>query len=474
MERMISSVKHTFFVLLGVVLFIFYRGASPNQSKLLVIGILSAPDHFELREAARKTWIQNIGSDALYYFLIGKHMCPVPLEDRIDEFSCKESAVFFPAGNGVLLQSGNVTCYGENMDVPIYPSYSFTVEHDIVIQRLGILNEFSKQTVRVNLIEAATGLKLTSATFSPDKTSNFSSILWKPVERYRLPKGFEGRITLETNAHSRDWQSNCGFNWNASGNVLAYHLVWSSQGQIVRNFQNSLSAVVVGFELADSDNLTTFLRQKSQRKNQWAKQIEFINQKLYEESSRSHDILYLDVVDVYRLLPKKMLNFYKWADQNIYFSYLLKTDDDTYINIPEVMKELHSQSTKNRELPDQIWWWSAFRQGWPVQLSGKWREGSYHSVTYPPFPCGAGYVLSHGAVNFLSKIADTLYTKFQGEDAALGIWLAGTNPQSTLNRTACFWTCDSSQDKYSCNYPQLSVQQMLQTHQQIQSNFIDQ
>jgi hypothetical protein len=120
-------------------------------------------------------------------------------------------------------------------------------------------------------------------------------------------------------------------------------------------------------------------------------------------------------------------------------------------------------------------WWSSFHEGWPVHSFGKWREDSYRSVTYPPFPCGAGYVLSEALVHFLgNKAYNFLYQDFQGEDVSLGIWLAGVNPpRYNGDRISCTWACDGTCNPKACNRAELSVGAMYQAWEAYQncSNF---
>lgn len=103
------------------------------------------------------------------------------------------------------------------------------------------------------------------------------------------------------------------------------------------------------------------------------------------------------------------------------------------------------------------WWWSSFRENWPVQKFGKWREDSYNSITYPPFPCGAGYVLSMDLVSFIASNMEILHI-YQGEDVSLGIWLSPLNP--TLHNDC--WQCKECFTN-ACNKAELSIEQMYDT-----------
>lgn len=160
------------------------------------------------------------------------------------------------------------------------------------------------------------------------------------------------------------------------------------------------------------------------------------------------------------------------------FSYVLKTDDDTFVNIGEVLRSLkvarQEQSGETSTHPETklyLHWWSSFREGWPVHSFGKWREDNYCSDTYPPFPCGAGYVLSKDLVQFLgNKAYNFLYQDFQGEDVALGIWLAGVNPlRYSSDKISCTWVCDGTCNPKACNRAELSVDAMYETWEAYQN-----
>jgi len=68
-----------------------------NQSYSIVFGILSARENFQLRAALRKTWIRQLmqypslegRSRFAYKFIVGSNGCEIPLEDRINEYTCE-------------------------------------------------------------------------------------------------------------------------------------------------------------------------------------------------------------------------------------------------------------------------------------------------------------------------------------------------------------------------------------------------
>lgn len=51
---------------------------------------------------------------------------------------------------------------------------------------------------------------------------------------------------------------------------------------------------------------------RGHRRKSWENKIKLLKDKLMKESEEKKDILFLDVVDVYRNLPRKLLNFFRW------------------------------------------------------------------------------------------------------------------------------------------------------------------
>ena len=89
----------------------------------------------------------------------------------------------------------------------------------------------------------------------------------------------------------------------------------------------------------------------------WLKELEKEEKLLQEEAVEHGDILLVDVVDVYRNIPAKMKSTYEWLvvmwfihvlfafiatvcriSRHIDFRYLLKTDDDCFVHIEQILK----------------------------------------------------------------------------------------------------------------------------------------
>ena len=55
-------------------------------------------------------------------------------------------------------------------------------------------------------------------------------------------------------------------------------------------------------------------KQRQERKEMWQSVLQREQNELQREMSQFDDILLVDVVDVYRSLPRKLLEFYSWYE----------------------------------------------------------------------------------------------------------------------------------------------------------------
>ena len=96
------------------------------------------------------------------------------------------------------------------------------------------------------------------------------------------------------------------------------------------------------------------------------------------------------MVDSYQTLTAKVLASFVQLSRNVKFEYLLKVDDDSYVQLPKILEEL-----KNSNF-DKSLYWGFFDGRAPVLSRGKWAEKEYRLCDkYIPYAVGGGYVLSH-------------------------------------------------------------------------------
>lgn len=126
-----------------------------------------------------------------------------------------------------------------------------------------------------------------------------------------------------------------------------------------------------------------------------------------EEQSVHHDLIVLPhVYDDYKSLTQKVLEAFVCIDKAIkYFQYLLKCDDDSFVQVDKVVSELQTlKLTREHSL-----YWGFFNGRAKAKLSGKWRESDWILCDYYlPYALGGGYVLSQKLIHFIAANAKFL------------------------------------------------------------------
>lgn len=110
--------------------------------------------------------------------------------------------------------------------------------------------------------------------------------------------------------------------------------------------------------------------------------------------------------DSYGTLTKKVLHALKDVHEYYDFDFLLKCDDDSYMLVHKILKELDRWENKGtrREL-----YWGFFNGRAQVKRSGPWKETAWFLCDYYlPYASGGGYVLSYNLVQFIATNADIL------------------------------------------------------------------
>jgi len=139
---------------------------------------------------------------------------------------------------------------------------------------------------------------------------------------------------------------------------------------------------------------------------------------LAQEKSRHSDLIILSMHDTYSDLTRKLLKTMEFAHKNFKYDYILKCDDDTFVDVERVVKELS-------EIQDPFLYWGFFDGRAPVQTRGKWADTNYKLCDrYIPYALGGGYVIGRELVKFVADNS-RLLEMYNSEDATMGTWLAG-------------------------------------------------
>ncbi|XP_061546649.1 UDP-GalNAc:beta-1,3-N-acetylgalactosaminyltransferase 2 isoform X1 [Phycodurus eques] len=420
-------------------------GVVPSYEVL--VGVLSARQHYKLRQAIRDTWLGYLHQHSHFKyrvgvkFIVGKYGCPIPEEDREDPYSCSLLNITEPeagqdAEREIVMVSDPAVLVPSDVSAV---ALDFKVLHPVVITRLGVFPRRTQPKLRSNvtvkLLQLDQEEAIVTARFSAISTGTLLSGIWyKPVEQFILPKGFEGTLVWESSDSEvlTTVNSSC-VQLNDGGGVLKISSI--AEGILPHRSALGFPGLAGGFTFTiyDSNSLSELLRGRPARMERHASGLRQEDSALKEESLRHGDMVFVDVVDTYRNVPSKLLQFYKWSVGNIDFSLLLKTDDDCYIDMDSVLMKIEHKGLKRSHF-----WWGNFRQSWAVDRIGKWQELEYPSPAYPAFACGSGYVASRDLVQWLASNADSLKA-YQGEDVSMGIWMAAIGPQKYQDPS---WLCE--------------------------------
>ncbi|OWF48077.1 beta-1,3-galactosyltransferase 1-like [Mizuhopecten yessoensis] len=124
-----------------------------------------------------------------------------------------------------------------------------------------------------------------------------------------------------------------------------------------------------------------------------------IQQAIWVESERYHDIVQDNFVDSYRNLTLKSIFILKWSSTFcVDASYVLKADDDMFINVPYLINYLNTTNIHNAVIGQRI---AASK---PIRnKKSKWftSESMYRDKYYPYYTSGTSYVISGDVVTKL-------------------------------------------------------------------------
>nr|XP_015194395.1 PREDICTED: beta-1,3-galactosyltransferase 5-like isoform X1 [Lepisosteus oculatus]XP_015194403.1 PREDICTED: beta-1,3-galactosyltransferase 5-like isoform X1 [Lepisosteus oculatus] len=146
-----------------------------------------------------------------------------------------------------------------------------------------------------------------------------------------------------------------------------------------------------------------------------------IPQEFVQEQRAYGDILMGNYADCYRNLTLKVMHGFKWAVDNCEPQFILKTDDDCFVNTDRLPRFL----AEHNNFKNNLYAGSLFAQGKRDVIRdplSKWyvSKEDYREDEYPPYASGIGYVLSEDVVQQILKIAEFI-PPVPMEDAYVGI-----------------------------------------------------
>ncbi|GER41412.1 3-galactosyltransferase [Striga asiatica] len=176
-----------------------------------------------------------------------------------------------------------------------------------------------------------------------------------------------------------------------------------------------------------------------QHKNQ------MVNEELWNEARTYQDIQLMPFVDYYSLITWKTIAICVFGNEVVSAKYIMKTDDDAFVRVDEILNTLQRINT-NRGLlyglinsgsqphrsPDSKWYISPETEAVFifVKFCAKFSKieisqfQEWPHDEYPPFAHGPGYVVSSDIARTVAKKHRIGQLKiFKLEDVSMGIWI---------------------------------------------------
>ncbi|ERN03256.1 hydroxyproline O-galactosyltransferase GALT3 [Amborella trichopoda] len=147
-----------------------------------------------------------------------------------------------------------------------------------------------------------------------------------------------------------------------------------------------------------------------------------VNIELWEEAQTYGDIQLMPFVDYYSLITLKTIALCIFGTKILQAKYIMKTDDDAFVRIDEVLHSLRekkvtqgllygliSMDSEPHRNKDSKWYIST--EEWP-------------HAKYPPWAHGPGYIISRDIAKFIvQRHQSRNLNLFKLEDVAMGIWI---------------------------------------------------
>lgn len=146
-----------------------------------------------------------------------------------------------------------------------------------------------------------------------------------------------------------------------------------------------------------------------------------VNFELWREAQAFGDIQLMPFVDYYSLLSLKTIAICILGTKIHPAKYIMKTDDDAFIRIDEVLSSL-----KKKVSDGLLYGLISFESTPQRDKDNKWyiSPEEWPHASYPPWAHGPGYVISRDIAKFIVKGHQERDLKlFKLEDVAMGIWI---------------------------------------------------
>ena len=175
-----------------------------------------------------------------------------------------------------------------------------------------------------------------------------------------------------------------------------------------------------------------------------------LNKMIIQEASLYGDILFVDILDTYRNLSYKTLNSLIWLSNYCLPKFLLKTDDDCYVNVVNILNFLNSKPPLPIYTGRVQWFMPPNRDN-----TSKFYipENDYNGFLLPPYVSGGGILLSGDLIPRLVS-ASQQKRIIPNEDANLGILMhnIGVLPKENIHILPFIYCNGSIWNRPTCDF----------------------
>lgn len=176
-----------------------------------------------------------------------------------------------------------------------------------------------------------------------------------------------------------------------------------------------------------------------------------VNVELMKEAEFFGDIVIVPYMDHYDLVVLKTIAICEYGVRTVAAKYIMKCDDDTFVRVDAVMKEVkkipHSRSLY---IGNINYYHRPLRHGkWAVTYE-EWPEEEY-----PPYANGPGYVMSSDiAYSIVTDFEKHKLRLFKMEDVSMGMWVERFNSSKRVEYVHSLKFCQFGciDDYYTAHY----------------------
>ena len=157
--------------------------------------------------------------------------------------------------------------------------------------------------------------------------------------------------------------------------------------------------------------------------------------RLHDENRKHKDLVFLEhFAEDIRLLTNKTAQVFKWAYENVDYTYLMKCDDDTFVYVRNTLLEL-----RKRPITTRLYYGVMVFNTKPIRdPRNKWYDPTWDlAKTYLPYARGGCYILSTDLVTLVAREYHHL-KGYLNEDVSVGAWLAGFDYERRDDDLFCY------------------------------------